>query len=37
MLEDSGVLEPAHELLVGRVVLLGDDVCGERRGASTAG
>ena len=27
-------LEP-HELLVGRVVLLGNDVCGERCGAGT--
>jgi hypothetical protein len=29
------VLEPPNELLVGRVVLLGNDVCGERCGAGT--
>jgi hypothetical protein len=29
------VLEPLNELLVGRVVLLGNDVCGECCGAGT--
>ena len=29
------VLEPPNELLVGRVILLGNDVCSERCGAGT--